>query len=57
MNCVSAEIAIEIGVLFQNGNLYACSPEQIAGHHPRRAAAHNNTAGFQSLNAIHCDSF
>src|SRR4051812_40396248 len=33
MDGITAEIAIEIGVLFKHGNLHAGASEQIAGHH------------------------
>src|SRR5690242_8723047 len=57
MNRVSSEISIEIGMLFQNGNIYACPCQQIARHHPRGTAAYNYAARFQFVSAIHAIQF
>src|SRR4030095_201321 len=44
MNRVAAEIAKEVGVLFQNDHLHAGAREQVTGHHSRRAATSNDAA-------------
>src|ERR1700760_4266051 len=44
MNGIAAEVAVEIGVLFEHGDLAAGACQQIAGHHPGRATAHNDAA-------------
>lgn len=42
VHSVAAEIAEEIGVLFQHQRLDACAGEQQPRHHARRAAADND---------------
>ena len=44
MNGVAAEIAVEIGVFFQNNDVHSSACEEIAGHHARRSAADDETA-------------
>jgi hypothetical protein len=46
MNRVSAEIAEEIGMLFEHLDVAAGSGEQQAGHDPRRSAAGNDKVQF-----------
>jgi len=41
MNGIAAEVAVEIGVFFQNNDLHSGAREEIAGHHARRSAADN----------------
>jgi hypothetical protein len=47
MDCVAAEIAIEIRVLFQNHDFDTGAPQQEACHHPGGAAADNDAAGLE----------
>ncbi len=44
MNRVAAEIAVEIGVLLEHRHVHAGAGQQIAAHHSRRTAAHNDAA-------------
>jgi hypothetical protein len=46
MNGVTAEVAVEISVLFQDDNRHACPREQIASHHSRRSATDDHTASL-----------
>ena len=45
MNGVAAEIAVEIGVFFQNNNIHSGARQEIAGHHTRWSTADNEAAG------------
>ena len=47
MNGVTAKIAKEIGMFFQNNNGHARSREQVASHDPRWSTASDHTARLQ----------
>ena len=45
MNGVAAEIAVEIGVFFQNNDVHSGARQQKTGHYARWSAADNEAAG------------
>ena len=45
MNGVAAEIAVEIGVFFQNNDVHSGARQQKADHHARWPAADNEATG------------
>ena len=49
MNRVAAEIAVEIGLAFENERRDAATPEQVAQDHARRSAASDADLGFAGL--------
>ena len=46
MDGVAAEIAQEVGMLFEHGDMHASARQQEAKHHPGRAAADHATCRF-----------
>src|SRR6266496_449025 len=53
MDGVATEIAVEIGVLFQDCHGQASPREQITSHHTGRSAADDHAASLEFLRLIH----
>ena len=53
MDRIAAEIAKEIGVLFQNDHLNAGAREEVASHHSGRSAADNDAASASVVHRFH----
>ena len=47
MNCVAAEIAIEIGVFLEYDDIHSGARQEEAGHHSGGSAADDNAAGSE----------
>jgi hypothetical protein len=53
MNSIAAEVAVEIGVFFQNNDLHSGARQEIAGHHARRSAADNEATDMDIREHVH----
>ncbi len=49
MNCVAAEIADEIDVLFEHRHLHTGTRQQVTSHHSGGSAAYDDAAGLDFL--------
>src|SRR6266700_8218857 len=53
MDGVTTEIAVKIGVLFQDCHGHASPREQITSHHTSRSPANDHAASLEFLRLIH----
>ena len=53
MNRIAAEIAVEIGMFFQDSYRHPSTSEQIASHHPGWSATYDHATGLQFFGRAH----